>query len=82
MGIKEGTCCDQHWVLYVSDESLNSTPETNTVWYANNLNLNKNLGEKKPQVIETEHRMMVVARGWQVEEMGKWFCSKGTIFQL
>ena len=26
--IKEGTC-DEHWVLYVSDESLNSTPETN-----------------------------------------------------
>ena len=29
MGIKEGTCCDEHWVLYVSDESLNSTPEAN-----------------------------------------------------
>ena len=29
MGIKEGTCYDQHWVFYVSDESLNSTPETN-----------------------------------------------------
>ena len=28
MGIKEGTS-DEHWVLYVSDESLNSTPETN-----------------------------------------------------
>ena len=27
-GIKEGTC-DEPWVLYVSDESLNSTPETN-----------------------------------------------------
>ena len=26
MVIKEGTC-DEHWVLYVSDESLNSTPE-------------------------------------------------------
>ena len=21
--------CDEHWILYVSDESLNSTPETN-----------------------------------------------------
>ena len=29
MGIKEGTCCDEYWVLYVNDESLNSTPETN-----------------------------------------------------
>ena len=28
MGRKEGTCCDEHSVLYVSDESLNSTPET------------------------------------------------------
>ena len=27
-GIKEGTR-DEHWVLYVSDESLNSTHETN-----------------------------------------------------
>ena len=29
MGIKEGTCCDEHRVLYGSAESLNSTPETN-----------------------------------------------------
>ena len=35
MGIKEGTCWDEHWVLYVSDESLNSTPETNTTLYFN-----------------------------------------------
>ena len=31
---KEGTC-DEHWVLYVSDESLNLTPETNIALYAN-----------------------------------------------
>ena len=30
MSIKEGTC-DEHWVLYVSDESLSSTPETNFI---------------------------------------------------
>jgi len=41
MGIKEGTC-DEHWVLYVSDESLNSTPET-LHWVLTNWNLNKNL---------------------------------------
>ena len=29
LGIQEGTC-DEHWMLYVSDESVNSTPETNT----------------------------------------------------
>ena len=34
MGIKKGTC-DEHWVLYVSDESLNSTTETNIVLYVN-----------------------------------------------
>jgi len=28
MGMKEGICCDEHWVLYVSVESLNSIPET------------------------------------------------------
>ena len=35
MGIKEGTCCDEHWMLYVSDESQISTPETNIMRYVN-----------------------------------------------
>ena len=35
--IKEGTCWDEHWVLHVSDESLNSTPETNVILYVNQL---------------------------------------------
>ena len=35
MGIKEGTYCEGHWVLWVSDESLNSTPETNITLYVN-----------------------------------------------
>ena len=29
-GIKEGTCCDEHWVLYGTVESLHCTPETNS----------------------------------------------------
>ena len=29
MGTKEGSCYDEHWVLYVSDESLNFTHEIN-----------------------------------------------------
>ena len=29
MGIKEGTHYNEQWVLYASDESLNSAPETN-----------------------------------------------------
>ena len=41
IGIKEGAC-DEHWVFYVSDESLNSTPEINFTVYANQ-NLDKNL---------------------------------------
>ena len=40
MDIKEGTC-DEHWVLYVSDESLSSTSET-LILYAN-CNFKKNL---------------------------------------
>jgi len=36
MGTKEGTC-DEHWVLYISDKSLDSTPETNTALHVNYL---------------------------------------------
>ena len=32
LGIKEGTC-DDHWMLYVRDESLNSTSQTNIALY-------------------------------------------------
>ena len=35
MGTKEGTCYDEHGVVYVNDESLNSTPETNITLYVN-----------------------------------------------
>lgn len=34
MGIK-GSTCDEHWMLYVSDESLTSTPETSDTLYVN-----------------------------------------------
>ena len=34
MDIKEGTCWDEHWVSYVTDESLGST-ETKTTLYVN-----------------------------------------------
>ena len=33
MGIEEGTCWDEHWVLYVSDESRVSTPKTKSTLY-------------------------------------------------
>ena len=35
IGMKEGTWGDEHWVLYVSVESLNSTLETNIMLYVN-----------------------------------------------
>ena len=35
MGIKEDTCWDEHQALYVSDESLNSTPEIIITLYIN-----------------------------------------------
>ena len=35
MGIKEVTCWDEHGVLYVSDESLNSIPEIISTLYVN-----------------------------------------------
>ena len=39
MGVKEGTC-DEHWVLYGNDESLNSTPETSITPHGSYLNKN------------------------------------------
>lgn len=35
MGVKAGTCCNERWVLNAADESLHSTPETNTTLYVN-----------------------------------------------
>ena len=33
MGIEKGTCWDEHWVLYVSNESWESTPEAKSTVY-------------------------------------------------
>ena len=33
MGIEEGICWDDYWVLYDSDESRGSTSETKTALY-------------------------------------------------
>ena len=33
MGIEEGTFWDEHWVLYVSDESWESTPKPKSTLY-------------------------------------------------
>ena len=34
MGIKEGTYCMEHWVLYATNASLNTASNTNEVLYA------------------------------------------------
>ena len=33
MGIEEGTCWDEHWVLHVNDESEESTLKTKSTLY-------------------------------------------------
>ena len=33
MGIEEGTCWDEHWVLCVSEEPRESTPKTKSTLY-------------------------------------------------
>ena len=51
MGIKEGTCYEEHQVLYGSIDSLHCTLETNITLYANYLGFKldfKNLREKNP----------------------------------
>ena len=50
-GIKEGTC-DEQWVLHVSDEPLNSTPEVIITFYVN-LDLNKIVKKLKINKIRT-----------------------------
>ena len=47
MGIKEGTCWDDDWVLYVSDESLNCMPEIIITLYVNQLGFKYILKIKK-----------------------------------
>lgn len=42
MGLKEGTC-DEHWALYASGESQNTTAETNIALCSNQLEFKQNL---------------------------------------
>lgn len=42
MGIKEGTCHDEHRVMYETVESLYCTPETKITLYVNYLDLKQN----------------------------------------
>ena len=48
MGIEEGTCWDEQWVWYVSNESQESTPEAKTTFYTLYVScLDKKLLKKK-----------------------------------
>ena len=51
MGIKEGTC-DEHWVLHISNESLNYTREANLTLRVKYLEFKEKLqkGEKKRKI--------------------------------
>ena len=51
MGIEGGTCWDVHWVLYVGDESWESTPEAKSTLYTllANLTINYILKKRKGQ---------------------------------
>lgn len=42
LGVKEGGCGDEHWVLCVTSESLNTPSETSDVLYAGSLDTAKN----------------------------------------
>ena len=42
MGIEEGTCWDEYWMLYASDDSCNSTPKTKSTLYTLLANLTIN----------------------------------------
>lgn len=39
MGIKEGMCGDGHWMLYATNESLNTTSKTNDAFYVSQLTI-------------------------------------------
>ena len=41
VGIEEGACWDELWVLYVGDESLASTPEAILHYMLTNLEVNE-----------------------------------------
>ena len=49
--IKESTFQDEHWVSYVTDESLSSTPEAKTTLYVNKLEYKKNSTYKRKQMV-------------------------------
>lgn len=41
MGIQEGTCDDEHWELYATNGSWNTTSKTNSVLFLDELNIIK-----------------------------------------
>lgn len=54
-GIKESTWCDELWVFYATNDSLNSTPETNTTLSVTEIEL-----KKKNSILFSYHLTAVV----------------------
>lgn len=46
VAVEEGSCYDARWVLYVSDQSLNSALEASITLYVNQLGFKENFGKK------------------------------------
>ena len=59
MGIEEGTCWDEHWVLHVSDEPLNSTPDTMITVYVNYLGSKLQINKETTTTTNLEGHLQV-----------------------
>ena len=55
MGIMKGTFPDEHWVSYVRDESLRSTPEAKTTLHVNKLENKKQTNKQTVNSPRIEH---------------------------
>ena len=61
MGIKEGTYCDQHHVIYGIAESPDGTPETNiTLYISPGIEIRKNKEKRNDLISCTDSRHLLV----------------------
>ena len=75
MGLTKGICWDEPWVLYVSDESVNSTPETLLHYMLTNLDLTKI--KKFCNFINSVQRLRAVLHIDILRECSVSLCSEG-----
>ena len=69
MGVKESICYDEHWVLQVSNESLNSTPKQRLHYMLTNWNLSINLEKNKTKTSKNKNRIEFQASFINVQKM-------------